>query len=176
MARRLKFSVNGAMARCISKGGARMPRCINPAAAYHAKLAAAPPEEAAKMEANRRAKMSAGVKKTRAIQRIVNAVLKAEVDPNSYQTDILKTFGYEIEDCGVPTVAVMILLHMAYKACKGDVKAAEFLFSYGGIPNMNQMIRREELEILRHKGDPKDLDIDRLEAIKLLLAVPSAIE
>lgn len=163
------------MARCISKGGARMPRCINPAAAYHAKLAAAPPEEAAKMEANRRAKMSAGIKKTRAIQRIVNAVLKAEVDPNSYQTDILKTFGYEIEECGVPTVAVMILLHMAYKACNGDVKAAEFLFSYGGIPNMNQLIRREELEILRQKGKPKDMDIEDLAQLKVLLGVKSVI-
>lgn len=153
-----------------------MPRKFKPGASYYEKLAASSPEVSAQMEANRRAKMSAGIKKTRAIQRIINAILKAEVDPNSYQTDILKTFGYEIEECGVPTVAVMVLLHMAYKACNGDVKAAEFLFSYGGIPNMNQMIRREELEILRHKGDPKDLDIDRLEAIKLLLAVPSAIE
>ena len=65
-----------------------MPRCLNPGARYHEKLAAASPEEAEKMEANRRAKMSAGIRKTRAIQRIVNAVLKAEVDPNSYQTDI----------------------------------------------------------------------------------------
>ena len=151
-----------------------MPRCLNPGARYHEKLAAASPEEAEKMEANRRAKMSAGIRKTRAIQRIVNAVLKAEVDPNSYQTDILKTFGYEIEECGVPTVAVMVLLHMAYKACNGDIHAAEFLFSCGGIPNMNQVIKREELDYLRHKGDPK-VDVDKLEAVKILLDIPSAI-
>ena len=153
-----------------------MPRKFKPGASYYEKLAASPPEVSAQMEANRRAKMSAGIKKTRAIQRIINAILKAEVDPNSYESDILNTFGYEINDCGLPTVAIMIMFSMANRACKGDVKAAEFLFSYGGIPNMNQMIRREELEILRHKGDPKDMDIERLEAIKLLLSVPSAVE
>ncbi len=123
-----------------------MPRCLNPGARYHEKLAAASPEEAEKMEANRRAKMSAGIKKTRAIQRIVNSVLKAEVDPNSYETDILNTFGYEINVCGLPTVAVMILLSMARRACNGDVRAAEFLFSYGGIPNMDQLIKREAIK------------------------------
>ena len=69
----------------------------------------------------------------------------------------------------------MILLHMAYKACNGDVKAAEFLFSYGGIPNMNQLIRREELEILRQKGKPKDMDIEDLAQLKVLLGVESVI-
>ena len=123
-----------------------MPRCFNPGAAYHEKLAAMPPEEAAKVEANRRAKMSAGIKRTRAIQRIVNSVLKAEVDPNSYETDILNTFGYEINECGLPTVAVMIMLSMARRACNGDVRAAEFLFSYGGIPNMDQLIKREAIK------------------------------
>jgi len=63
---------------------------------------------------------------------------------------------------------------MAYKACNGDIHAAEFLFSYGGIPNMNQMIRREELDYLRHKGELKD-DVDKLEAVKILLDIPSAI-
>ena len=105
------------------------------------------------MEANRRAKMSAGVKKTRAIQRIVNSVLKAEVDPNSYQTDILKTFGYEIEECGVPTVAVMILLNMAYRACNGDIRAAEFLFSYGHIPNMDHFLKMEQIKALKENND-----------------------
>ena len=86
-----------------------MPRCFNPGARYHEKLAALPPEEAAKVEANRRAKMSAGIKKTLAIKRIVNAILKSEVVPNSYEVDILNTFGYEINECGLPTAAVMIL-------------------------------------------------------------------
>ena len=130
-----------------------MPRGFNIGASYHEKLAAMSPDEAAKMEAARRAKMSAGVNKTRAIQRIVNTVLKAEVNPNSYQSDILNTFGYEINECGLPTVAVMILLNMAYRACNGDVKAAEFLFSYGGIPNMDQMIRRDELHIMNERLD-----------------------
>ena len=63
---------------------------------------------------------------------------------------------------------------MANRACKGDVRAAEFLFSYGGIPNMNQVIKREELDYLRHKGELKD-DVDKLEAVKILLDIPSAI-
>ncbi len=130
-----------------------MPRCFNPGARYHDKLAALPPEEAAKMEANRRAKMSAGIKKTLAIKRIVNAILKSEVVPNSYEVDILNTFGYEINECGLPTAAVMILLSMAARALKGDVKAAEFLFSYGGIPNMDQMIKLDELKINRDRCD-----------------------
>ena len=44
-----------------------MPRCFNPGARYHEKLAAMPPEEAAKVEANRCKKMSAGIKKTLAM-------------------------------------------------------------------------------------------------------------
>lgn len=153
-----------------------MPRCSNPIAAYREKLAAMPPEEAAKVEAARRAKMSAGVKKTRAIQRIVNTLLKAEIEPNAYQQGILDAFGYDIGECGVPTVAVMILCCMAARAASGDVKAAEFLFAYGHIPNMNHVIRREELDYLRHKGDPREMDIEDLTQLKVLLGVESVIK
>jgi len=143
---------------------------------YSAKLAAMPPDEAAQKEKVHHARISASMKRYHAIKRIASGILKAEVNPNSYQQDVLAAFGYDVETLGPPTAAVMILCNMAAKAAAGDVKAAEFLFSYGGIPNMNQMIRREELEILRHKGDPKEMDIERLEAIKLLLSVPSAVE
>ena len=53
-----------------------MPRKFKHGASYYEKLAASSPEVSAQMEANRRAKMSAGIKKTRAIQRIINAILK----------------------------------------------------------------------------------------------------
>lgn len=151
------------------------PFGVHPENQYRAKLAAMPPDEAARKEAARISKAVISNKRTRAIKGIVNAIFKTQIDPNSYQTDILKTFGYEIEECGVPTVAVMILLNMAYRACNGDTRAAEFLFSYGHIPNLNQQIKREELEILRHKGEPK-VDVDKLEAVKkILLDIPSAI-
>lgn len=147
----------------------------NPNLCYNQKLAAATPEEAAHMEDNRRARLSAGMKRSHAIKRIVNTVLKSGINPSSYEKDILNVFGYDINECGVPTVAVMVILSMAAKAAKGDVRAAEFLFSYGGIPNMDQQIKREHLDYLRHRDDPKEMDIEDLSQLKILLDVPSVI-
>ena len=125
------------------------PFGVYPENQYRAKLAAMPPDEAARKEAARISKSVISNKRTRAIKCIVNSILKSQIDPNSYQTDILKAFGYEIEECGVPTVAVMILLNMAYRACNGDIRAAEFLFSYGHIPNMDHFLKMEQNNILR---------------------------
>ena len=129
------------------------PFGVRPENQYRAKLAAMPPDEAARKEAARISKSVISNKRTRAIKGIVNSILKSQIDPNSYQTDILKAFGYEIEECGVPTVAVMILLNMAYRACNGDIRAAEFLFSYGHIPNMDHFLKMEQIKALKENND-----------------------
>ena len=129
------------------------PFGVLPENQYRAKLAAMPPDEAARKEAARISKSVISNKRTRAIKGIVNSILKSQIDPNSYQTDILKAFGYEIEECGVPSVAVMILLNMAYRACNGDTRATEFLFSYGHIPNMDHFLKMEQIKALKENND-----------------------
>lgn len=149
-------------------------RPYSPFNAYLDKLAAMPPEEAELAEKRRRARMSAGLKKRLAIKRILNQLLRSEINPTIYERDVLEHFGYEIDECGLPTVAIMVLFSMASRAMRGDAKAAAFVFSYAGIPNMDQVIKREELDYLRHRGEPK-VDVDKLEAVKILLDIPSAI-
>ena len=129
------------------------PFGVRPENQYRAKLAAMPPDEAARKEAARISKSVISNKRTRAIKGIVNSILKSQIDPNSYQTDILKAFGYEIEECGVPAVVVMILLNMAYRACNGDTRAAEFLFSYGHIPNIDHFLKMEQIKALKENND-----------------------
>ena len=128
------------------RGGSRG---FNPGQTYQDKLKSLPPEEAERVDSERRAKMSTGLKKTLAIKRIINSLLKAEVEPNSYQRDVLNAFGYDIKVCGVPTAAVMILCNMVARAAAGDTKAAEFVFSYGHIPNMDQSIKLDQIKALK---------------------------
>ena len=118
----------------------------NPLTEYRDKLKALPDEERERIQRETRAKLSASVKKHRAVERIVNNLLKAEYDPLDYERDVLTAFGYEIDECGLPTVAVMVLCAQAVKAIKGNTAAAQFLFSYGGVPDIDQVIEREKLK------------------------------
>jgi len=90
-----------------------------------------------------------GIRTKRALKNEIQTVLRWTVKPNEEQQELLKTYCYGPESTGQVSALAMILFRITEDAMKGDLRAAGFLFKYGGIHTVDQEINREKCELTK---------------------------